>query len=217
LADQTLKRLPPGVGWTEAILLGDNLSTGYFAAELADVDPQGTYVVIGCGTVGLLSVMSLRDLGAGSVVALDPVEHRRRQAELRGAVALPPEDAARKQVAQLTDGRGADGVLELVGLPAAQRLAYDVVRPGGTLAVIGCHSTPNFAFSPAEAYDKNLVYKTGRCPARHYMDRLMARVAAGAFDLQPLVTHYFSLDESSRAYELFAHRGDGCIKAVFAF
>ena len=72
--------------------------------------------------------------------------------------------------------------MEVVGLPAAQRLAFGLLRPGGTLASIGCHSEPRFAFSPGDAYDKNLIYRTGRCPARQLMPKLareLAQPAAG--------------------------------------
>jgi threonine dehydrogenase-like Zn-dependent dehydrogenase len=105
--------------------------------------------------------------------------------------------------------------MELVGLPAAQKMAYDVIRPGGIMSVIGCHCTPNFSFSPSDAYDKNLIYKTGRCPARHFMGLLTHRVAAGEFDLSGFVTHRFELSETSRAYDVFSHQREGCLKAVF--
>ncbi len=82
-----------------------------------------------------------------------------------GAIAVVPDEAL-AMVADATEGRGADAVMELVGLPAAQKLAFDVLRPGGVLATVGCHCSEQFAFSPVAAYDKNLTYRTGRCPAR---------------------------------------------------
>ena len=104
--------------------------------------------------------------------------------------------------------------MELVGLPAAQRLAYDLVRPGGTLSVIGCHCTPHFSFSPAEAYDKNLTYRTGRCPARSYMPRLAQRLLEEPVDLSWCITHRFSISDAESAYQTFAHAEDNCVKAV---
>jgi threonine dehydrogenase-like Zn-dependent dehydrogenase len=105
--------------------------------------------------------------------------------------------------------------MELVGLPSAQRLAYDLVRPGGTLSVIGCHCTPNFSFSPVEAYDRNLTYRTGRCPARAYMERLAKEVVASGLDLDRFITHEFSLEDCMRGYEVFSRREQGCLKAAF--
>ena len=58
------------------------------------------------------------------------------------------------QVKELTGGRGADAVLELVGSPAALRLAFDALRPGGVLSSVGCHTAQTFPFTPVEAYNK---------------------------------------------------------------
>ena len=120
-------------------------------------------------------------------------------------------------VMDMTDGRGADSVMELVGLPAAQELAFQLIRPGGVMSVIGCHTSRQFAFSPVDAYDKNLTYRTGRCPARHYMDKLTQRVVEGEVKLDFMVTHRFNPAHCTEAYDIFAHQKDGCMKAVFEF
>ena len=216
LADGTLKKKPDGLSDVSALLLADNFSTGFFCAEMADITPEKTCVVIGCGTVGLLSIIAAKHLGAEKLYAVDPVPDRRKEAEALGAIPLTPENAA-AVIANATDQRGADSVMELVGNPAAQQLAYQVMRPGGTMSVVGCHCTPNFAFSPIDAFDKNLTYRTGRCPARHYMDKLTDRVASGEFEIDSFVTHFFSMDDSVRAYDVFSNRKDGCVKAVFEF
>lgn len=215
LADASLKVLPEGVSDEAGLLLGDNFSTGYYCAEMADIGPGGVYVVIGCGTVGQLCVVAAKSMGAESLIAVDPVASRRRQAERLGAIAVSPEEAL-KEVHARTENRGADGVMELVGVPEAQQLAYQLIRPGGVMSVIGCHCTPDFAFSPVDAYDKNLTYRTGRCPARYYMDRLTDRVANGEFSLDEFITHRFAFDDSVEAYDIFSNRKDNCIKAVFA-
>lgn len=215
LADGTLMKIPAGLSDRAALLLGDNFSTGYFCAELAGVRPGGVYAVIGCGTVGMLAILAARQLGAEQIVAIDPVAERRGQAAQLGAFPAADEAAAREWLRERTSGRGADAVLELVGLPAAQRLAYELLRPGGTMSVIGCHCTPNFAFSPVEAYDKNLTYRTGRCPARHYMQRLAQEVVDRKLDLDRFITHEFRFSDCQRAYEVFSQRQSGCLKAAF--
>lgn len=217
LADGSLKKVPEGLSAESALLLGDNFSTGFFCAELGAVDPRGVTAVIGCGSVGLLAIVAARLLGAGQVVAIDPVADRRERAEARGATAIEPGPAAIALVRDLTEGRGADSVLELVGLPAAQELAFELIRPGGTMAVIGCHTARHFSFSPVDAYDRNLTYRTGRCPARHYMDLLAERVAAGEVEIDSMITHRFDPAQCVPAYDLFAHQRDGCIKAVMEF
>jgi threonine dehydrogenase-like Zn-dependent dehydrogenase len=217
LAAGTLMKIPTGISDGDALLLGDNFSTGYFCAEMAEVKPDGVYAVIGCGTVGQLCLQVAQKMGARKLFAIDPVPHRRLAGERWGAIPLEPGEPAVAALRQATKGRGADGVMELVGLPQAQALAYQLLRPGGTMSVIGCHCTPHFAFSPVDAYDKNLTYRTGRCSARHYMGVLTDRVAKNEFDLSGVITHQFAPDECSQAYDIFANQKDGCVKAVFAF
>lgn len=215
LADGTLLKVPATMSHELALLLGDNLSTGYYCAELAGASADGLFAVIGCGNVGLMALVAAQHLGCRQLIAIDPVPERRGLAEQLGARALPPGPEALAEVRRRSAGRGADGVLELVGLPAAQRLAYDLVRPGGTIATVGCHCDQTFAFSPVQAYDKNLTYRTGRCPARHYMERLWQRPEILALDIAPFITHRFQLEEGPRAYELFSQRQDGIVKGLF--
>ena len=217
LAAGTLMKLPKGISDSEALLLGDNFSTGYFCAEMAEVQSGGVYAVIGCGTVGQLCLQVAQRAGAQTIYALDPVPERREQAERWGAIGLEPDESAVRTIKNATHGRGVDAVMELVGLPAAQQLAFQLIRPGGVMSVIGCHCTPNFSFSPVDAYDKNLTYRTGRCPARFFMDKLTQQVADGQYELSGVVTHRFGVTESPRAYDIFSNQRDGCVKAVFEF
>jgi threonine dehydrogenase-like Zn-dependent dehydrogenase len=170
--------------------------------------------VVGCGTVGLLAVVAAFALDATNVIAVDPSQSRLEIARSLGAQTFSDGAQAITAVRDQTDGRGADGVMELVGLPQAQRLAYELVRPGGTMSVIGCHCTPHFAFAPAEAYNKNLTYRTGRCPARFYMSQIAPRLTNEPIDLSWCITHRFAIDQAPQAYDIFANRKDGCIKAV---
>ncbi len=217
IADSTLMQLPVGLSDESALLLGDNFSTGYFCAEMAEVKPGGTYLVIGCGTVGLLAILSAIAMGAKQVFAMDPVLERRLVAESLGAIPLDSNTSGRDTVLSATSGRGVDAVMELVGLPKAQKMAFDCLRPGGIMSVIGCHCTPNFSFSPSQAYDKNITYRSGRCPAGHYIRLLVDRVTSGEFDLSPFISHQFGIDEAERAYQVFSTRAEGCLKAVFRF
>ncbi len=215
LADGTLVRVPDGTAPEVALLLGDNFSTAWFCAELAGVAPGRIVVVIGSGSVGLLGIIAARAQGAHAIVAVDPVVERRARAEALGALAVPPGPDVAAALHELGGRRGADCVMEVVGLPGAQRLAWEVVRPGGVIAAIGCHCAP-FAFTPAEAYDKNLTYRTGRCPARHYMARLAERARALPA-IGEVITHRFAAADAAQAYDVFAHQRGGCIKAVLEF
>lgn len=128
LADGTLKPVPDGLSPEAALLLGDNFSTASYCADLAGIRPDGVTVVIGCGSVGLLGIIAAGLHGARVIVAIDPVPERRARAAALGAMALSPDAEAVRAIHAIGDGRGADSVMEFVGLPTAQRLAWDVLR-----------------------------------------------------------------------------------------
>ncbi|GLC42569.1 hypothetical protein PLESTB_001115000 [Pleodorina starrii] len=129
-----------------------------------------------------------------------------------------------------TEGRGADCVLEAVGANGALRLAYELVRPMGTISSVGVNTSASFPFSPVDAYNKNVTFRSGRCPARAYMTRLMhllrepmppteatgtpAAAAAPPLPWRRIITHRMPLSQGPEAYDMFARRADGCIKIV---
>ena len=215
LADSTLVRLPEEARFEWGILAGDVLSTGTFAAERVDARSGDNIVVLGCGAVGLCTILALRHLGIDKVIAIDPVLERRRMAERFGAEALALGDETAGAILERTQGHGADGVVEAVGNESAGRLAYDLVRPGGTISTVGVHTEPRLAFSPAEAYDKNLTYRVGRCPARYYLERWLPKLTSISTDLDRIITHRLALEEGPEAYRRFGAREPGWIKAIF--
>lgn len=216
LADSTLLKLPEGVSEEEGLLLGDNFTTGYFCAEMAEIEPEGTYLVLGCGTVGLMTICAARQLGANKLFAFDPVPYRTMLASALGTKAFSNVEEMEQAVFDATDGRGADSVMEVVGNTKAQALAIKMLRFGGILSVAGVHTEPQFAFSPVDAFDQNLIYKTGRCSSRAKMPELIPMVQQKQIDLSELfITHRMPLTEGVRAYELFSQRLDNCIKMIF--
>jgi threonine dehydrogenase-like Zn-dependent dehydrogenase len=215
LADSTLLALPQGALLEEALFVGDILATGYFCAAQAQIDPAGTYAVIGCGPVGLMALAGAREHGAEKIFAIDMLPERLQLAGDFGATPLHSQNGDPVQVLRAaTQGRGADAVLEVVGNPAAQRLAYEMVRPGGIISVVGVHTSPQFAFSPAEAYDKNITYRVGRCPARHLMPRLLPILQSRKYDLQRIISHRLPLHEGVAGYRIFDQKLQGCTKVI---
>ncbi|HKQ59752.1 MAG TPA: alcohol dehydrogenase family protein [Candidatus Polarisedimenticolaceae bacterium] len=215
LAETTLVRLPADLRPDAGLLLGDVLATGHFCARNAEVGPHGCYAIVGCGPVGLMAIVAARALGAERLFAIDSVPERLALAERWGARPLRVDrEDVHAAIAEATEGRGADAVLELVGSLGAARLAYDLVRPGGTLSVVGVHYEDRFAFSPAEAYDKNLTYRVGRCPARRLIDELLPLARLRQDELALLFTHRLPLARGADGYAIFAGRQDGCIKVL---
>jgi threonine dehydrogenase-like Zn-dependent dehydrogenase len=207
-ADGTLVPVPEGVSDDGATLLTDNLPTGWFAAERADPVVGEPALVVGLGSVGLSAVASLRAIGADPVYAFDPVDDRLARAVRLGGTPLKSGEAVE-----------APAVVEAAGVARAQALAFESVRPGGTLSVIAVQTDEQLPFSPIEAYDKNVTVRFGRAPVRSVLDRLLPALADGrlAIPEEVVVTHPAeSLSDGADLYRRFAKREPGLVKALFA-
>ncbi|KAI7844588.1 hypothetical protein COHA_001828 [Chlorella ohadii] len=191
-----------GAAGADAVAAGGQLNGEQHASEAGPV-----VAVVGCGPVGVLACIGARELGAARVFAIDSVPERLALAARFGAEPLNREQAA-------TGGRGADAVLEVVGAPSALRSAYNLVRPGGTISSVGCHTAPGFPFSPTDCYNKNVTLKSGRCSARHYMGRLLPLVQSKKYDIAAIISHRLPLSEGPAAYRLFDGKAGGCTKVV---
>lgn len=215
LAESTLMKIPEGIREEEALLLGDVMSTGFFCARQAEVKETGTYVVVGCGPVGLMAVLGAVNLRARNIIAIDTVPERLAKARDFGATALHAlNDPVTDMIRDLTEGRGADGVMEAVGSYQAVRTAIDLVRPGGVVASVGVCNDDHLAFSPVEAYNKNLTYKIGRCPARYMMEQLIPLVQEKKYNIASIFTHRMKLEEGAAGYTVFSGRQDHCLKVL---
>jgi threonine dehydrogenase-like Zn-dependent dehydrogenase len=213
LAAGTLVPVPRDLPVAAALLLADVLPTGWHGARLAESGAGRVTAVVGCGPVGLMAVLSAMEQGAARVFAVDAIPERRALAERFGATALAP-DTAVASLREATEGRGADGVVEAVGSAAAGRLAFELTRPGGTVSTVGVHHEAVLPFSPVEAYDRNLTWRIGRCPVRHYLPGLLPLAGRRAADLAAVFTHRLPLSDGVEAYRLFAERRDGCVKVA---
>jgi threonine dehydrogenase-like Zn-dependent dehydrogenase len=215
LADTTLMKIPDGVSWDEALLLGDILSTGFFCAKQAEIRSTEVQVVIGCGPVGLMAILGAREYGAEKLFAIDTVTERLAMAEQFGARVIDarkinPSDV----IMDITEGRGADAVLEAVGSSGAAQLAYQLLRPGGIISTVGVCTDPHLAFSPTQAYNKNLTFKVGRCPARFMMAQLVPIVQKKKYNFTSIITHRMNLSEGVRGYDIFANKKENCLKVL---
>ncbi|CAI2172532.1 1661_t:CDS:2 [Funneliformis geosporum] len=222
LASSTLVKVLPDITDNVALLLGDVLSTGYFCAESGlehlevELRQVSVVVIIGCGPVGLMAILSSIFLGVKFVFAIDCIEERLKLAEEFGAAALNFVDCDPvEKIKEVTSGRGADVVLEVVGNPAALQLAFKILRNGGVLSSVGVHNSPTFPFSPNDGYNKNLTYKSGRCPVRKMLTKSIPFALSKQFDFEKIITHSLKLSDGEMAYNIFEKKLDGCIKVVF--
>ncbi|MFM7328679.1 MAG: hypothetical protein ACKO3B_08095, partial [Bacteroidota bacterium] len=101
-----------------------------------------------------------------------------------------------------------------VGSGAALKMCYDLVRPGGTVSAVGVCTDAMLPFSPTDAYNKNLTYKTGRCPARHLMPELLPLLLQGRYGFERIITDRIGLGEGEAGYRKFAAREGNCLKVM---
>ena len=174
MADSTLFPAPSDVPDRLLVLMADIFPTGFFGARNAfkDFTPQqaseSTAVLLGCGPVGLCALVNLLDYKPKHLFAVDAVDSRLDLAKKLGAEPLnfqKDKEGLMKRVQEVTDGRGADVVIEVVGLTPALRLAFDLVRPWGVISSIGVHNE-DIPWTAKEGYGKNLRFQQGRCPVR---------------------------------------------------
>lgn len=204
VADGTLAKKPDGVSWEQANLLSDNLPTGYFCADMLDIRPDFTYAVVGCGSVGMMAIISAFLKGAKKVFALDRECFRLEKAASFGAIPVnvDQEDAI-EVIKKATNGRGADGVMEAVGSKPTMDISFKLLRPGGILASVGVQAYEELPFSPPDLYDKNITLKAGRCSVRHYMEELFPLMDQMPYDITDVITDTFSLSDGKEAYRVF--------------
>jgi 2-desacetyl-2-hydroxyethyl bacteriochlorophyllide A dehydrogenase len=211
-ADFQLLAIPEGIDDEAALLLTDNLNTGWIGAKRADFAPGGTVVVLGLGAVGLCAVRSAFVLGAGRVLAVDPVAGRRALAGESGA--LPVEGATVEAVLEATGGQGADAVIDAVALDATLNDAFGCVRAGGTVSVIGVHNLDPYPLPILMSLFRSITLRMTTAPVHQTWKDLVPLVAYGRLRTDGIFTHRYSLADAANAYAAVAARSADCIKVM---
>lgn len=174
LADTTISKAPEGVRDEALVLMADIFPTGWFAAhnafkEMSSAEiSESTVVLVGCGPVALCALVNIMDYSPKHVLAVDSIPSRLELAKGLGAEPWnfqTDREGLDKRVQELTDGRGADVVVEVVGLSAALKMGFELLRPWGVISSVGVHNG-EIPWTGNQAYGKNLRIQMGRCPVR---------------------------------------------------
>ncbi len=212
-ADQGLNRIPEGVTDLQALLVGDVLATGYWAAEISEIKREDTVLILGAGPTGICTLQCVRLHRPRRILVCDKDAGRLQfvRAHYPEVLTAGPEQVEALVRANSAHG-GADVVLEVAGSPQTFRMAWQCARPNGVVTVVALYDGPQTLPLP-DMYGKNLTFKTGgvdgcRC------DETLALIAAGQLDTTPLITHTYPLSRIDEAYDLFEHRRDGVIKVA---
>jgi alcohol dehydrogenase len=214
-AERSLYKLPDHVADEAAVMLADIMPTAFEVGVLnGHVAPGDTVAVVGAGPIGLATIKGARLFSPAHIVAIDPAKPRLDAAREFGAdVVVPPTDTPLDAVRELTDGLGADVVIEAVGVPETFELCTELVRPGGHVANIGVHGKPA-TLHLETLWIKNVTITTGLVDT-YSTPTLLTMLAAGQIDTTPFVTHRFGLGEMLEAYDVFAQAADtGALKVA---
>lgn len=210
-ADQGLTKIPDTVTDEQALFVGDILATGYWAAEISDIGPQDTVLVIGAGPTGFCTLLCvlLKQPKQVIVCEQDPARQAFVRQHLPQVLVCGPDDV-QDFVPAHADHGGADRVLEVAGGLDSFRLGWQCARPNAIVTVVALYDQPQILPLP-EMYGKNLTFKTGGVDGCHCAE-ILSLIAQGKLDTTPLITHRFPLSQINDAYRLFESRQDGVIK-----
>lgn len=209
LADGTLvatREVPDDSLVPSLLTLSDVMGTGWHAAVAAGVREGDTVVVVGDGAVGLCGVIAASRMGAERVVAMSRHESRQKLATHFGATDIVSArgEEGEAAVMDLTDGVGADAVLECVGTGEAMTTAITVARPGATVGYVG---VPHGVELPiGTMFRRNVGVGGGVAPVRQYLPQLRDDVLSGAIDPGAVFDLELPLSEVAEAYAAMDER-----------
>jgi threonine dehydrogenase-like Zn-dependent dehydrogenase len=209
LADGTLvatSDLPPEELVPSLLATSDVLGTGWFAADAANVKPGGTVVVVGDGAVGLLGVLSAKQMGAERIIAMSRHEARQQLAREFGATEIVAErgQAGVQRILDLTAGIGADSVLECVGTQESMSQAIDCTRRGGHVSYVGVPH--GVAFRGEELFFTHVHLHGGPAPVRRYLPKLIELVLDRKIDPGKVFDLVLPLERVAEGYQAMDER-----------
>ena len=219
-----LLKLPAGPPVAH-LMMTQQLGTVIFATRRLPESLRGmTCAVLGQGSAGLFWNTVLKRRGAERVIALEPVDSRRSLSTKYGAdetLNVTGEDA-RDAVYDLTDGKGADIVIEAVGSTPTLSNAFQIVADEGTCVLFGLpDSNDPVPFDYTEMFKKRAnaysILGAQEEPGLKTFRRALSWIVEGEIDMAPIVTHMMPIEEVSSAFALSESRGDGVVKVALTF
>lgn len=213
-ADQGLTKIPDEVSDEAALFTGDLLSTGYWAAQLSEIRPGDTVVVIGAGPAGLCTMLCARLYHPKQIITIDCLEERLEFAKENRMADITIVSGNLKKIEQeikdLTGGRGADAVIEAAGGADTFEMAWRIARPNAVIMLEAMYEKPQTLPLP-DMYGKNLIWKSGGVDACNCKE-IIELIREGKINATPLITHTCKLSEIAQAYDIFENHKDNVIK-----
>lgn len=209
LADGTLVAtpdLPPEDLIPSCLAASDVLGTGWFGAVAAEAGPGKTVAVVGDGAVGLLGVLAARQLGAERIIAMSRHEPRQRLAREFGATDVVVErgDAGVAKIKELTDGLGAQSVIEAVGSQESMMQAIRSARPGGHVGYVGV--AHDVALPGEELFFSHVHLHGGPAPVRRFLPELVDLIWNRQIDPGKVFDLELPLEDAAEGYRAMDER-----------
>ena len=209
LADGTLVATPevPSDEMVPSLLAAsDVLGTGWFAARAANVKPGATVVVVGDGAVGLLAVLSAKQMGASRIIVMSRHASRQRLAREFGATDIVTErgDDGVARIKDLTKGIGPDAVLECVGTQESMMQATRAIRPGGSVGYVGVPH--GVELNGEELFYAHVHLHGGPAPVRRFLPELIDLVWKGKINPGKVFDLVLPLDQVAEGYRAMDER-----------
>jgi threonine dehydrogenase-like Zn-dependent dehydrogenase len=188
------------------LALSDVMGTGWFAADAANVKPGSTVAVVGDGAVGLLGVLSAKQMGAERIIAMSRHASRQKLACEFGATDIVTErgDEGVARIKELTNGIGADAVLECVGTQEGMMQAIRSMRPGGYVGYVGVPH--GVALDGTELFFAHVHLHGGPAPVRRFLPELIDLVLNGEINPGKVFDLTLPLDQVAEGYRAMDER-----------
>lgn len=208
-ADGTLVATPemPSAELIPSLLAAsDVLGTGWFAADSAQVAPGMTVAVVGDGAVGLCGVIAAAQLGADRIIAMSRHSARQQLAREFGATDIVEErgDDGVARIKDMTDGIGADAVLECVGTEQSMRQAIASGRPGALVGIVGVPH--DVAITGTTLFRSGVGVRGGPAPVRRFLPHLIELIFDGKINPGKVFDLTLPLDDVAEAYAAMDQR-----------
>ncbi len=209
LADGTLIATPevPSDDLVPHLLsASDVLGTGWFGATAAQAGPGNTVAVVGDGAVGLLGVLSAKQMGAERIIAMSRHESRQKLAREFGATDIVTErgEEGVERIKQLTNGVGADSVLECVGTQESMMQAIKATRPGGSVGYVGVPH--GVSLDGQQLFFSHVRLHGGPAPVRKYLPKLIDLVFNGTINPGKVFDLVLPLSDVAEGYRAMDER-----------
>ena len=221
-ADQGLNKIPDTVTDRQALLVGDVLATGYWAAKISEITEDDTVLIIGAGPTGICTLLCVMLKNPKRIIVCEKDEKRIRfvNEHYPNVLTVTPEKCL-DFVCENSDHGGADVVLEVAGASTDEvggmntfELAWQCARPNAIVTVVALYDKAQTLPLP-DMYGKNLTFKTGGVDGCDCAE-ILSLIEAGKIDTTPLITHRYKLADIDEAYHLFENKLDGVIKVAIS-